>query len=170
MIERENPISDPDEGRENSNDIDQFITDLFPQIFESLMGITSFRNGLLSKVHILSQETSHLMLHANISDGNDEYNIFYGAIGKKDRAFEMRKNPITYQNKTTFESLFCLTDSEEGFFEDLADNSNKNISTTKRRGNIVITDSNDAEACMAGVDTLELLKSLKDSTVTFLDE
>lgn len=170
MIESERQTIIPDEVQENLDGIDQFITDLFPQIFESLMGITSFRDELLSEVYILNQETSHFIVRATISHESDEYSIYYGAIGKKDKAFEMRKNPMVYRDKTTFESLFCITDSEEGFFEDLADNSNKSISTSRRVGNVVVTDSNDVNACIAGVNALELLTSFKDSPVTFLDE
>lgn len=161
---RTNEISDLPDG------IDEFITDLFPQIFQSLMSVKSLRDLLISNCSILDPDSNSVNFTAELSQNNFNIYVSYFAIGKEDKAFKMWANQGRWKNQDILQHRFCIVDSSNGYFAKLSNNRRKSISSSKLIQNIAIDHTNDYDACEAGVDAASLIQSMAGSQAQLLDD
>lgn len=150
---------------ESEIDIDLFIDNLFPSIFESILELKPIRDLILPEMQILFTEAYPFIFRFNVYRDNNIYDFTYGAMGKKDRAFNMTTNPSFIDEKQTFDSMFVLMDSPNAYFNDPISNSTYAISTIQHSDNGIIKAVDDADACKEGTATLNFIKNLSDATV-----
>lgn len=150
---------------------EQFIADLFPQIFSELMQITSLREQILTTSRVFDRRANMLQLRFDVPVGNDTYQLAYAVIGKKDKTFGITKNPRHTNGKFIFDSLFTMTYSENGYYNDPLTHSGKSLSNASPDNhNRVTVNSNNLTACESALEVIPLLKSFRDQPAFFVDD
>jgi len=147
------------------NNINDFIDNLFPQVFSQIMEITSLKEQVLPSTSVLNSNAELLQLQFDIYDKDVIYQISYAAIGKTDRYFSFSK--ASEDASTDF--AVALTDSPNSYFIAPLSDNQKSISTLQYdvMGEPEIH-TNDFETYKKGIQALLLIGGLRDAEAVLL--